>query len=42
LPQLSEVLAEGIMLGHPDMPEFTFEPGEIEAIIAYLAIFTAG
>jgi cytochrome c len=35
--QLAEALAEGIMSGHPDMPEFTFEPAEIEAIVAYLA-----
>ncbi len=33
---LAEALAEGIVSGHPDMPEFTFEPNEIEAIIAYL------
>jgi cytochrome c len=35
--QLAEALAEGIMSGHPDMPEFSFEPAEIEAIVAYLA-----
>ena len=35
--QLAEALAEGIMSGHPDMPEFTFEPAEIDAIIGYLA-----
>jgi cytochrome c len=39
--QLAEALAEGIMSGHPDMPEFTFEPLEIEAIIAYLATLEA-
>lgn len=33
---LSEALAEGIMSGHPDMPEFVFQPAEIEAIVAYL------
>ncbi|MBS0250732.1 MAG: cytochrome c [Proteobacteria bacterium] len=33
---LEESLAEGIMSGHPDMPEFTFEPDEIGSIIAYL------
>ena len=33
---LAEALAEGITTGHPDMPVFTFEPGEIDAIIAYL------
>lgn len=33
---LEEALAEGIMSGHPDMPEFTFDPDEIGSIIAYL------
>lgn len=33
---LAEALAEGIVSGHPDMPEFVFEPPEINAIIAYL------
>lgn len=34
---LAEALAEGISTGHPDMPVFTFEPDEIEAIIVYLS-----
>jgi mono/diheme cytochrome c family protein len=33
---LEEALAEGIMTGHPDMPQFVFEPKEIGAIIDYL------
>jgi mono/diheme cytochrome c family protein len=33
---LAEALAEGIVTGHPDMPEFVFEPPEIGAILAYL------
>lgn len=33
---LAESLAEGISSGHPDMPEFVFQPPEIEAIVAYL------
>jgi mono/diheme cytochrome c family protein len=33
---LAEALAEGIVSGHPDMPEFVFQPAEIEAILAYL------
>lgn len=33
---LEEALAEGIVTGHKDMPEFVFEPDEIMAIIAYL------
>lgn len=34
---LAESLAEGIVTGHADMPEFVFEPDEIDAIIAYLS-----
>lgn len=34
--QLGEALAEGIVTGHPAMPEFSFEPPEIEALLAYL------
>lgn len=37
---LAEALAEGIVSGHPDMPEFVFEPAEIEAILAYLGTLT--
>jgi cytochrome c len=33
---LAEALAEGIISGHPDMPEFVFQPPEIEAIVRYL------
>jgi cytochrome c len=33
---LAESLAEGIVSGHPDMPVFTFEPDQIDAILAYL------
>jgi cytochrome c len=33
---LAETLAEGLSVGHPDMPEFVFEPDEIAAILAYL------
>jgi cytochrome c len=36
LDDLEEALAEGIMTGHPAMPQFSFEPAEISAIIAYL------
>lgn len=34
---LAEALAEGIVTGHADMPEFVFVPDEIDAIIAYLS-----
>ncbi len=33
---LSEALAEGIMTGHPSMPQFRFEPDQIEDFIAFL------
>ena len=33
---LAEAFAEGIVVGHPDMPEFVFQPDEIAAILAYL------
>ena len=33
---LQEALAEGLSTGHPDMPEFVFEPHEVNAILVYL------
>ncbi len=33
---LAEALAEGIMTGHPAMPEFVFAPDQIEDVITYL------
>jgi mono/diheme cytochrome c family protein len=33
---LEEALAEGIVTGHDKMPEFTFEPEQVAAIVAYL------
>ena len=33
---LEESFAEGVMVGHPDMPEFRFGPGSLRALIAYL------
>ena len=33
---LAEPLAEGIVVGHPDMPAWSFEPDEIDALLAYL------
>lgn len=33
---LAEALAEGIVSGHPDMPQFAFDPPDIEALIAFL------
>jgi mono/diheme cytochrome c family protein len=36
IESLEEALGEGIMSGHPDMPEFQYEGGDVGAIIAYL------
>lgn len=33
---ITEALAEGIVSGHSDMPEFSFEPDQIDAIVSYL------
>lgn len=33
---LEEPLAEEIITGHPTMPEFRFDPGQVGDIIAYL------
>ncbi len=39
---LQEALAEGIIVGHPDMPEFTFEPEQIGDFLAYLKSLSPG
>lgn len=36
IENLEEALAEGILTGHPDMPQFTFGPEAVTAIIQYL------
>jgi mono/diheme cytochrome c family protein len=33
---LEEALAEGIVTGHPSMPEFRLDPGQINDVIAFL------
>jgi mono/diheme cytochrome c family protein len=33
---LQEALAEGIVTGHPSMPEFALAPDQVDAVIAYL------
>lgn len=33
---LGEGLATGILTGHPDMPQFRFEPREVVAIVRYV------
>ena len=36
IDNLQEALAEGIVVGHPDMPQFKFDAFEVGAIIEYL------
>jgi mono/diheme cytochrome c family protein len=36
---LAEALAEGIMVGHEEMPEFRMTTSEIDAFLAYLESF---
>jgi cytochrome c len=36
IEDLEEPLAEGIVTGHPAMPEFRFDPGQVGDIIVYL------
>jgi mono/diheme cytochrome c family protein len=36
IDSLEEALGEGIVSGHPDMPEFEFDAPDVSAIIAYL------
>ncbi len=33
---LAEALAEGIVTGHAEMPEFRFPPADIEALLTYI------
>jgi mono/diheme cytochrome c family protein len=33
---LEKSLSEGIITGHPTMPEFRFDPGQVADVIAYL------
>jgi cytochrome c len=41
LDHLAEAFAEGIVTGDNKMPEFKFEPPDIDAIITYLAAMSA-
>jgi cytochrome c len=36
IASLAEAFAEGIIVGHVDMPEVKFRPEEIDAVLAYL------
>jgi len=37
--ELEEALAEGIVTGHPSMPEFVLDPGQVADLIAFLKTF---
>lgn len=34
--ELEEAFAEGVLVGHPDMPEFTLSPEDIDALLSYI------
>jgi mono/diheme cytochrome c family protein len=36
IESLGEALAQGLSVGHEDMPEFVFAPGDVGAILDYL------
>ncbi len=36
IEELEEALAEGIVTGHPTMPQFQLDPAEVNNFIAYL------
>jgi len=36
IDDLGEALAEGILTGHPAMPEFRFPPEDVDAVLRYL------
>jgi hypothetical protein len=36
LASLEQPLRDGIMVDHPDMPEFAFEPHHVDALLYYL------
>ena len=36
LENLEEALGEGIVVGHPEMPQFQFSPQNVGALVAYL------
>lgn len=36
IDDLAEALAEGILTGHPAMPEFKFPPRDVKAVLLYL------
>lgn len=36
IESLAEAFAEGILVGHSDMPEFRLEPAQIDALLGYI------
>ena len=38
---LAEALAEGIIVGHPSMPQFVLDPAQIDDVITYLQTLEA-
>jgi mono/diheme cytochrome c family protein len=36
IESLAEALAEGIVTGHPSMPQFQLDPAQVNDVIAYL------
>jgi mono/diheme cytochrome c family protein len=42
IENLAEALAEGIVTGHSAMPEFTFTPDEIDALLTYIGSLGQG
>ena len=36
IEDLQESLAEGIVTGHPSMPQFKLEPDQVDDVIAYM------
>jgi len=42
IENLAESFAEGIVVGHTDMPTFEFEPHQIKALLAYLDTLDRG
>ena len=38
---LAEALGEGIVTGHPAMPQFKFNPAEIDALLSFIDSLSA-
>ncbi|MBL8546501.1 MAG: cytochrome c [Hyphomonadaceae bacterium] len=34
--ELEEAFAEGVLVGHPDMPEFTLSPEDVDSLLSYI------